>query len=179
MLRRPLRVLMVAASVLSTHRSPTGIASSGSPGDQTIVITINDSHAGGSYDQAFELAYDNTTQTGTPVYIYVPEGRHRRPDGRQRHPQFPRELIRAPRTPRTENTITQEQIDALGDELTEPDRRGRRGALRRDRRADPRPTNSDALVVLAYNVHDDVYYDCAETTYTAGYFARSTSTTPA
>jgi hypothetical protein len=30
---------------------------------------------------------------------------------------------------------------------------------------------SDALVVLVYNVQDDSYYDCAETTYTAGYFA--------
>jgi hypothetical protein len=45
------------------------LASSGSPGDATIVITINDSEAGGSYDQTFELVYDNATTTGTPVYI--------------------------------------------------------------------------------------------------------------
>ena len=30
---------------------------------------------------------------------------------------------------------------------------------------------SEALVVLVYDVQDDAYYDCAETTYTAGYFA--------
>ena len=30
---------------------------------------------------------------------------------------------------------------------------------------------SDSLVVLDYNVQDESYYDCAVTTYTAGYFA--------
>ena len=34
-----------------------------------------------------------------------------------------------------------------------------------------RRTSNDALVVLVYNVQDGSYYDCAETTYTAGYFA--------
>ena len=38
---------------------------------------------------------------------------------------------------------------------------------------------SDALVVLVYNVQDDSYYDCAETTYTAGYFAPDYLTRPA
>ena len=37
--------------------------------------------------------------------------------------------------------------------------------------ADPTDPASDALVMLVYNVQDDDYYDCAETTYTAGYFA--------
>ena len=37
--------------------------------------------------------------------------------------------------------------------------------------ADPADPASDSLVMLVYNVQDDAYYDCAETTYTAGYFA--------
>ena len=44
------------------------------PGDPTITVPINDSEAGGTYDQNFTLVYENTTPDGTPVYIYVPEG---------------------------------------------------------------------------------------------------------
>ena len=35
----------------------------------------------------------------------------------------------------------------------------------------PPGTSNDALVVLVYNIQDGSYYDCAETTYTVGYFA--------
>jgi hypothetical protein len=37
--------------------------------------------------------------------------------------------------------------------------------------ADPNDPASDSLVMLVYNVQDAFYYDCDETTYTAGYFA--------
>ena len=37
--------------------------------------------------------------------------------------------------------------------------------------ADPGDPDSDSLVTLVYNVQDENYYDCAEDTYTAGYFA--------
>ena len=37
--------------------------------------------------------------------------------------------------------------------------------------ADPADPASDSLVMVVYNVQDANYYDCAETTYTAGYFA--------
>ena len=37
--------------------------------------------------------------------------------------------------------------------------------------ADPSEAASDSLVMIVYNVQDANYYDCAETTYTAGYFA--------
>ena len=40
----------------------------------TITVDINDSEAGGTYEQTFEQAYAGTTEDGTPVYIYVPEG---------------------------------------------------------------------------------------------------------
>ena len=37
--------------------------------------------------------------------------------------------------------------------------------------ADPDNPASDSLVMVVYNVQDEAYYDCAVTTYTAGYFA--------
>ena len=37
--------------------------------------------------------------------------------------------------------------------------------------ADPNDPDSDALVMLVYNVQDENYYDCSVDTYTAGYFA--------
>ena len=39
-----------------------------------MTVPLNDSAAGGSYDQVFVRAYAGTTPDGTPVYIYVPEG---------------------------------------------------------------------------------------------------------
>ena len=84
LLRLALSTALVGSFVGAT--AGTALASSGSPGDDEIVITITDSHAGGSYDQVFEKAYANTTTSGTPVYIYVPDGRRRRPDGGQRQP---------------------------------------------------------------------------------------------
>src|SRR5688500_3621191 len=44
------------------------------PGEPTITVPINDSEAGGTYDQEFTRVYSGTTPDGTPVYIYVPEG---------------------------------------------------------------------------------------------------------
>jgi hypothetical protein len=176
MLRRSLRVLMVAALVVSTLGiAAPAIASSGSPGDPTITITINDSHAGGSYDQVFELAYDNTTPTGTPVYIYVPEGAIGDPTVDSVNPQFDHDPTDefdpcADNTP-AENLMTQEQIDALGDELANQIVAVDEAHYGEIGLADASDPNSDALVLLAYNVQDESYYDCSVTTYTAGYFA--------
>ena len=68
-------------------------------------------------------------------------------------------------------TLTQAQIDYLGDTLADQvvavdeEHFGPMGA------ADPTEPATDSLVMLVYNVQDANYYDCAETTYTAGYFA--------
>ena len=67
--------------------------------------------------------------------------------------------------------ITQAEINYLGDELTnhivptDEEHFGEIGL------ADPEDQDSDALVMLVYNVQDESYYDCSVTTYTAGYFA--------
>jgi hypothetical protein len=177
MRQRLLRLALSTALVGSFVGATTGvaIASSGSPGDTTITITINDSEAGGSYDQVFERVYANTTTTGTPVYIYVPEGAIEDPSVDSNNPQFdpnPSDEF----TPCADNTleeytITQDQVDALGDELTDQIVAVDEAHFGEIGLADPNDPNSDALVLLAYNVQDESYYDCSVTTYTAGYFA--------
>ena len=176
MLRRPLRVFMAAALVVSTLGIVApAMASSGSPGDPEIVITINDSHAGGSYDQVFELAYDGATPTGTPVYIYVPEGAIGDPTVDSVNPQFDHnptdEFDPCADNTTDENLMTQAQIDALGDELANQIVAVDEAHFGEIGLADASDPNSDALVLLAYNVQDESYYDCSVTTYTAGYFA--------
>ena len=67
--------------------------------------------------------------------------------------------------------LTQAQIDYMGDQLADQivavdeEHFGEMDA------ADPAEPASDSLVMIVYNVQDANYYDCAETTYTAGYFA--------
>ena len=65
-------------------------------------------------------------------------------------------------------SVSQEQLTSLGDELAnhilaiDEAHYGETGDA---------GASDDALVVLAYNAFDDMFYDCEVTTYTAGYFA--------
>ena len=101
--------------------------------------------AGGTYDQDFTRAYAGTTPDGTPVYIYVPEGTPldgSAPTGvASLDPAFDHdpadEFVPCADATAEEFTLTQAQIDYLGDKLAEPDRRRRRGALRPDGRGRP------------------------------------------
>ena len=177
MRQRLLRAVMAAvlgASAIGIT-APAVIASSGSPGDETIVITINDSFAGGSYDQVFELAYENETASGTPIYIYVPEGAIGDPTVESVDPQFDHnpddEFDPCADTADEDHLVTQAQIDALGDTLTDQIVAVDEAHFGSIGLADASDPESDALVLLAYNIQDQSYYDCAETTYTAGYFA--------
>ena len=177
MKQRWLRAVLAGALGVSLlgAAAPAAMASSGSPGDDTIVITINDSHAGGSYDQVFEKVFAGLTSSGTEVYIYVPVGAVGDPTVDSVDPQFdhnPGDAFEpcADNTP-DEFLMTQEQIDALGDELTNQIVAVDEAHFGEIGLADPADENSDALVLLAYNVQDESYYDCSVTTYTAGYFA--------
>ena len=178
MQQRLVRILMaavLAASTLATTVAPVVMASSGTPGDDTIVITINDSHAGGSYDQVFELVYDNATDSGTPVYIYVPDGAVGDPTVASVNPAFDHnpgdEFDPCSENTTAENLMTQAQIQALGDELTDQIVEVDETHFGEIGEAVPGDPETEALVVLAYNVQDESYYDCSVTTYTAGYFA--------
>jgi hypothetical protein len=177
MRQRLLRLALSTALVGSLIGATAGttLASSGSPGDDQIVITINDSHAGGSYDQTFEKVYANTTTSGTPVYIYVPVGAVGDPTVDSVNPQFdhnPGDEFTpcADNTP-AENLMTAEQIESLGDELTDQIVAVDEAHYGEIGEAVPGDPDTEALVLLAYNVQDESYYDCTVTTYTAGYFA--------
>ncbi|WP_460775126.1 hypothetical protein [Microbacterium sp. GXF7504] len=149
------------------------------PGEPTVTLPINDSAAGGTYDQDFTRAYAGATPDGTPVYIYVPAGTPldgSAPTGvASLDPAFdptPDDGF----TPCTDAAasdyaLTQAQIDYMGDQLSnqivavDEEHFGLMDA------ADPSEPASDSLVMVVYNVQDENYYDCAETSYTAGYFA--------
>ena len=180
-LRIPRRVAAAAISgvaalaMVATAAAPAS-AAIGIPGEPTITLPINDSEAGGTYDQDFTRVYANTTPDGTPVYIYVPEGRRSTaPRRRASRASTPRSTTNpgdefTPCADQDVNdyVLTQAQIDYMGDQLADQivavdeEHFGEMDA------ADPAEPASDSLVMIVYNVQDANYYDCAETTYTAG-----------
>jgi hypothetical protein len=145
----------------------------GSPGDPTIVLGIGDDAAGGTHDVTFERVYGGTTPNGTPVYIYVPQGGLNDPSVPFMNPNYdPTQDEFTPCGGDVEDyRITQAQVDKLGDELAnhivqvDTEHFGPIG------RADETDPASDALVVIAYNLLDDAYYNCDADQYTVGYFA--------
>ena len=166
-----LTVTGLAAPALADHEA----GHTGSAGDATITVPINDSEAGGTYDQVFERVYAGNTPDGTPVYIYVPQGALGGAEGVQSmDPAFDPtpgdEFVPCADSSADDYTITQAQIDYLGATLSQQivavdeEHFGPMDAASSD-------PASDSLVTLVYNVQDANYYDCAEDSYTAGYFA--------
>jgi Immune inhibitor A-like, MAM domain len=154
-------------------------ASTGSPGDDTIALNLGDSAAGGAYQQEFTRVFSDVTDDGTPVYIYVPVGTPldgAAPEGVAS--MDPREdwnpgdgfVPCADGTP-DDYVITQEQIDHLGHELTDQIVAVNEAHFGEMGAAVPGDPSTDSLVTIVYNLHDDSMYDCATTSYTAGYFA--------
>jgi hypothetical protein len=175
-----LTVVGLASPALASH-SETPPASFGSAGDETIVVPINDSEAGGTYYQPFQLQFEGFTGTGTPVYIYVPvgaidadgtshvEGVHSL-DPAFDHTAPDDEFVPCATNDPADYALTQAEIDYLGAELTDQivavdeAHFGPMDAASADE-------SSDSLVTLVYNIQDENYYDCEVDTYTAGYFA--------
>jgi len=167
----------IGIALIATIASPAS-ATEGTPGDETLTVSLNDSEAGGTYDVSFEKVFAGTTEDGTPVYIYVPTGALGDESVDWLNPAFDPnpndDFTPCPsKFAAGEYTVTQEQIDALGNELVTSG-----GIVQVDEAhygpmdaADPNDPASDSLVMLVYNVQDAFYYDCDETTYTAGYFA--------
>jgi hypothetical protein len=152
---------------------------SGSPGDPTIVVPINDSAAGGTYYQPFTRAFAGETSEGTPVYIYVPQGTPldgTAPTGvHSMDPAFDHdaddEFVPCADNAAADWSLSQEQINHLGGELTNQIVSVNEEHFGPMDAADPADPASDSLVTLVYNVQDEGYYDCSVSTYTAGYFA--------
>ncbi|MCW3840906.1 immune inhibitor A [Micromonospora yasonensis] len=182
-MRRPSRIAAAVAGATALAFTVSAPAQANDhenlPGEPTITLPINDSAAGGTYNQDFTRVYANTTPDGTPVYIYVPKGTPldgTAPAGvASLDPQFdhnPGDGFTPCATAKAAQfTLTQAQINYVGDKLAnqivavDEEHFGPMDA------ADPDESASDSLVMLLYNIQDDAYYDCAQTSYTAGYFA--------
>ena len=159
----------------------------GAPGDDTLTVPLNDSEAGGTYDEQFTKAYSGVTPDGTPVYIYVPEGTPldgKAPTGVDSldpafDPTAGDEFVPCEDAVASDYTITQAQIDYMGDQLAnqivavDEEHFGPMDA------ADPDDPASDSLVMLVYNVQDTSYYNCARTATPQATSPRTTSTRPA
>jgi hypothetical protein len=178
---RRLAVLGTALALMLTIGAATAAAQS--PGDPTITVGVGDDVAGGETQVTFDLHFSGTTANGTPVYIYAPRDAVDNADltgvvGAD--PQIDRDPADAYTPCATSSAgdfrISSEQITGLGSELVgsgaDP------GIVQVDTEhygpigpADPADPDSDALVVLAYNIVDDAYYDCDADQYTVGYFA--------
>src|SRR4051794_32895991 len=181
--RRAFGVLLGGATALTLATAIAAPASAagaaGSPGDDVLTLPINDSEAGGTYDQDFQRAYAGTTPDGTPVYIYVPTGTPldgSAPTGvASVDPAFDHDpsddFVPCADASAADFTITQAQIDYLGNELSSQVVAVDEAHYGEMDAANPAQPASDSLVMVVYNVQDDAYYDCAEDSYTAGYFA--------
>jgi hypothetical protein len=165
------------ALALALYAAPAQGDIIGEPGDPTITVDVNDSEAGGTYQQVFERVYAGATADGTPVYIYVPEGALGGADGVDSldpafDPNPGDDFVPCSENSAADYLLTQEQINLLGDELANhvvPVDEAHFGDVGTAVGADGE--SSDALVMLVYNVQDESYYDCSVSTYTAGYFA--------
>ena len=169
----------LGVAMLAAMTGLTGTASaaepSPTPGDESMVIAVGDDVAGGSYDITFVKAYEGTTPDGTPVYVYAPEG-YANPEGvlgiDPNVDPNPDDEFTPCGGDVADNTMPQDEINALGDELAghvvavDEEHFGPIGDAN-----GPDEADGDALVALFYNVFDEAYYDCSATSYTAGYYA--------
>ncbi|TFV89606.1 hypothetical protein [Blastococcus sp. CT_GayMR16] len=167
-----LAVAGLATPALADH-SADAPADPGSAGDLIITVPINDSAAGGTYYQPFRQAYAGATPDGTPVYVYVPtndDGANHSMDP-QWDPNPDDDFVPCSEGTLADYTVTQAQIDYLGDELSDQIVDVDEAHFGPMDAANPADPSSDSLVTLVYNVQDENYYDCSVTSYTAGYFA--------
>jgi hypothetical protein len=184
-----LTVVGLASPALASHYDTPPLSGDlGYAGAPKIIVPINDSEAGGTYYQPFELRYSGNTEptedepTGTPVYIYVPvgaidadgnsvvEGVHSL-DPAFDHTAPDDEFVPCATHEPADYAINQAQIDFLGAELTNQIVAVDEAHFGPMDAANPADSSSDSLVTLIYNVQDENYYDCEVGTYTAGYFA--------
>ena len=187
-MRRSIPRVLAAATACATAITMTTLAApasashttdgpaSGDPGDQTIVVPINDSEAGGTYFQEFTRAYAGETPDGTPVYVYVPTGALEGVTGTHSlDPAFDHntedDFVPCAENAAEDFALTQQQIDYLGDQLSDQVVAVNEAHFGEIGLADASDPGSDAMVTLVYNVQDEAYYDCGTDSYTAGYFA--------
>jgi hypothetical protein len=172
---------MLAAAMLATMGGLTGLtgtaaAAEATPGDASMTIQVGDDVAGGSYAIEFVKAYAGATPDGTPVYIYAPKGYNVNGGAGvlgidPNVDPNPGDTNKPCGGDVADHALSPAKIKALGDELAshvvavDEEHFGPIGD------ANGAEAGGDALVTLVYNVFDDAYYDCAQDSYTAGYYA--------
>ena len=151
-------------------------------GDNTVTMHLNDSGYGGSFDLEFDVAYTGGAD-GRPVYVLAPVGwqtsgedgaevdglyqgwdptaQFDAKDGDTNGDGDPDDVT--PCVDGDEHVMTQEQITNLGDSVAD--------IVAVDESHFGEVESEAPIVVLAYNILDEGFYDCAQTSYTAGYFA--------
>ena len=167
---------LAVATALALTTSATGTAVADTPpvaGDDSFTLEVGDDVAGGSYSIPFEKVFQKAADGDTDVVLYAPVGWNVNGGAGVTgiDPNVdPNEGDEA--TPCggdvADYLMSQEKIDALGNELADhvvPTDEAHFGQI-----GDAGRSGED-LVTLLYNVFDEAYYDCEQTSYTAGYFA--------
>ena len=148
-----------------------------------VTLHLNDSGYGGSFDLDFDVAYSGDAD-GREVYVLAPVGwaatasgvsvagisqgwdptaQFDLDDGDTTSPPDGDPDDVQPCEDGDEHVMTQAQIDSLGDSVA--------NIVAVDENHFG-PVEGDApIVVLAYNILDEAFYDCSYPSYTAGYFA--------
>jgi len=170
--------LGTAVAMAGLGTTGASAANSGDPGDPTITLDVNDSAAGGTYEEEFQRVYAGDSPSGTPIYIYLPAAYTIGDDPTGVRSMDPLtdwnpndDFTPCAEKDPSDYIVTQEQIDQLGDELANHILAINESHFGEAGLADPTDPDSDAIVMVVFDLHDDGMYDCAETTYTAGYFA--------
>lgn len=168
---------VTAAPVASADHDVAADLADGAP----VTLHLNDSGYGGSFDLDFDIAYTGDAD-GREVHVLAPMGWEATADGDfvegisqgwDPTEQFdlddgdtdgdgdPDDVT--PCEDGDEHVMTQEQIDSLGDSVAD---------IVAVDEAHFGDVEGDApIVVLAYNILDDSFYNCGATSFTAGYFA--------
>ena len=165
-MRRTLKPVLGALTALATVTARSGMAassasaaSSGDPGDATIVLDLNDSSAGGSYEETFKKVFAGVAPSGTPVYIYVPNAYTLGSvptDVRSMDPTYDwnpaDDSTPCAESSASDYVLTQAQINYLGNELTNHILAVDEAHYGEIGLADPADADSDALVMIVYDM---------------------------
>ena len=166
-------VAVIAALAITGTGLPASAAPLPTAGDEIITLSVGDDLAGGSYELQFEKVYDQAADADTDVLLYAPVGWDVNGGAGvvgldpSADPN-PDDTFVPCGGDAAVHSLTQEKIDALGDELAThvvPVDEAHFGEI-----GDAGQSGED-LVTLLYNVFDDAFYDCEAGSYTAGYFA--------
>ena len=175
-----LGLAVTAAPMASASHDP---AADLADGDDTVLMHLNDSGYGGSFDLTFDIAYEGEAD-GREVYVLAPEGwettasgafvpgisqgwdptaQFDLDDGDTSSPPDGGPDDVQPCVDGDEHVMTPDQIESLGDSVAD--------IVAVDESHFGEVVGDAPIVVLAYNILDEAFYDCTYPSYTAGYFA--------